>query len=146
MVRFIYASDKYDKDRELVVTNICSILSRLIDLPQNIEVEFSPLRDSVYGETILDTRIKNRIRLNEKLSPKESINPTVHELLHLNQIHLGLLSLRRGGIYTWKGKSYNVDVPNITPEIWAQLPWEIDVAHKQQPILAQIMKIGLAGH
>ena len=142
MVRFIYAGDKYSKEREQVVEHICTIVSALIELPQVVEVEFAKLRGSVYGETILDTRFRGRFRLSEDLTPKESIRPTVHELLHLNQIHLGKLSARRDGIYVWNKRTYNVKTGEMTAIEWANLPWEIDVANNQQVILEQVLRIG----
>ena len=40
MIKFIYTGDKYDKGRELVVDNVFRIMSTLVELPENIEVEF----------------------------------------------------------------------------------------------------------
>lgn len=138
MIKFIYSSDKYDRNRELVVDNIFRIMSTLIELPDNIEVEFRALPESVYGETLIDNRYKNRIRLQESLSPKEVIVPLIHELLHLNQTYTGKLSGRRDGSFVWNKKVYHAPkTPSL--EEWSKLPWEIDVVEKEKKILAEVL-------
>lgn len=141
MIKFIYSSDKYDRNRELVVDNIFRIMSTLIELPDKIEVEFRALPESVYGETLIDNRYKNRIRLQESLSPKEVIVPLIHELLHLNQTYTGKLSGRRDGSFIWNKKVYHAPkTPSI--EEWSKLPWEIDVAEKEKHMLAEVLSRG----
>ena len=139
MIKFIYSSDNYDRNRELVLDNIFRIMSTLIELPDNIEVEFHALSESVYGETLLDSRFKNRIRLQESLSPKEVIVPLIHELLHLNQVYTGKLSGRRDGTFLWNKKIYHAPK---TPTIheWSKLPWEIDVAEREKQILIEVLR------
>lgn len=138
MIKFIYSSDKYDRNRELVLDNIFRIMSTLIELPDNIEVEFHALSESVYGETLLDSRFKNRIRLQESLSPKEVIVPLIHELLHLNQVHTGKLSGRRDGTFLWNKKIYHAPKTPTVLE-WSKLPWEIDVAEREKQILLEVL-------
>jgi hypothetical protein len=138
MIKFIYSSDKYDRNRELVVENVFRIVSSIIEIPDSIEVEFRLLSQSIYGETLLDNRYKNRIRLHEGLSVKEVIVPLIHELLHLNQTYTGKLSGRRDGSFLWNSKVYYA--PKIpTVQEWSKLPWEIDVAEKENFILEQVL-------
>ena len=138
MIKFIYSSDKYDRNRELVVENVFRIVSSIIEIPDSIEVEFRLLSQSIYGETLLDKRYKNRIRLHEGLSVKEVIVPLIHELLHLNQTYTGKLSGRRDGSFLWNSKIYYA--PKIpTVQEWSKLPWEIDVAEKENFILEQVL-------
>lgn len=137
-VRFIYSGDQYSVDRELVITNVINLSSLYIDLPKNIEIQFTKLHDSIYGEVSLDARFKNRIKIHEDLSPKESIVPTVHELLHLSQIHTGRLTGRRDGSFLWEGKVY-LPTKGIDHRVWKTLPWEVDVAEKQQNLLDKIL-------
>jgi hypothetical protein len=138
MIKFIYSSDKYDRNRELVVENVFRIVSSIIEIPDSIEVEFRLLSQSIYGETLLDKRYKNRIRLHEGLSVKEVIVPLIHELLHLNQTYTGKLSGRRDGSFLWNSKVYYA--PKIpTVQEWSKLPWEIDVAEKENFILEQVL-------
>lgn len=138
-VQFIYIGDKYDKDRETIVTNVCELASEHLNLPQYIEVEFKSLKDNVHGETILDPRFKNRIRLNENLLAREVIGPLVHELLHLNQTFTGKLSYRRDGNYIWENKPYMVP-ENPTYNDWSKYPWEVDVVNKQQLLVQKIIE------
>jgi len=138
MTKFIYATDKYDPARESVVKNVIRIVSTIIELPKHIEVEFRPLAAHVYGETLLDARFKNRIRLHENLSPREVILPLVHELLHLNQSYLGKLQGRRDGSFLWDNKVYHVSKKPTIVE-WANLPWEIDVAEKEQALYEKVI-------
>jgi hypothetical protein len=141
MTKFIYSSDKYDRTRELVVDNIFRIMSTLIELPANIEVEFRALPESVYGETLIDNRYKNRIRLQESLSPKEVIVPLIHELLHLNQTYTGKLSGRRDGSFMWNKKVYHTPkTPSL--EEWSKLPWEVDVAEREKQMLVEVLNRG----
>lgn len=142
MIRFIYAGDNYDKNRELVITNVVNIVSTLIDLPKCVEVEFCKL-SNLYGELLLDPRFKSRIRLEETLSSKEIIVPLIHELIHLNQLHTGRLKANRIGIY-WDNRFYNVKTYDLSPDVWASLPWEQDVVNKQQKILESVLAKGLS--
>ena len=137
-IKFIYIGTEYSVAREVVVERIASILSTIIELPKNIEVEFRSLPESVYGETLIDNRYKNRIRLQESLSPKEVIVPLIHELLHLNQTYTGKLSGRRDGTFLWNKKVYqSPKTPTI--QEWSKLPWEIDVAEREVQILAEVL-------
>ncbi len=138
MVKFIYAGDKYDKERELVIINVIRIASTIIELPKYIEIEFTELR-TYYGELLLDPRFKSRIRLDESLSSREVIAPIVHELLHLNQVHTGRLRNARHGVY-WDGKHHDVRLDEKNHKIYLSFPWEVDVAEKQQKLLEQILE------
>jgi hypothetical protein len=138
MIKFIYSGDKFDRNRELVVENVFRIVSTIIEIPDTIEVEFRLLSHSIYGETLLDNRYKNRIRLHEGLSMKEVIVPLIHELLHLNQTYTGKLSGRRDGSFVWNKKVYHAPKTPTVQE-WSKLPWEIDVAEKEKTILAEVL-------
>lgn len=142
-VRFIYSGDKYDSIRESTVTHVINILSSLISLPDKIEIQFEKLNESTYGEVTVTHRFKNRIFLNENLSAKECIVPAIHELIHISQMHTNRLIGRRDGSFIWDGKVYTVP-KNPTYEVWANLPWERDVAEKQQKLLENVLKIGLS--
>lgn len=142
MVRFIYAGSAYSKEREVVCSSICYIISTLIDLPENIEIEFKNLKGDRYGETLLDPRFKNRLRLDETLNVKEVMLPLVHELLHLNQTHTGKLSVRRDGVIVWGDRHFKLPNRPITYDESMTLPWEQDVANKQQFLLEIVLKVG----
>jgi len=134
MIKFIYAGDAYDKGRELILDKIFNIASEYINLPQYIEVEFRKLNPAIYGETLLERRFKNRIRLHEELNAKECIVPFVHELIHLNQIHERRLMGLRENIFLWEGKTVVSTIDN-----WHNQPWEIEVLEKQEDLLDKIL-------
>lgn len=137
-IKFIYATSHYDSVREQVIRNVLSIVASKVELPDSIEVEFRALPGAVYGETLLDHRFKHRIRLHDSLSPKESIIPLIHELLHLNQVYTGKLSGRRDGSFMWNKKVYHAPkTPSI--EEWSKLPWEIDVAEREKQMLREVL-------
>ena len=138
MVKFIYNTSIFDINREKVITNIFLLTKKYIELPEYLEIEFKKLNPNIYGETLLDTRFKNRIRLNEDLTCKEVIIPLIHELLHLNQIFVGRLVGRRDGSFIWDKRVYKT---SKSPDVreWENLPWEVDVAQKQQKLLEKVL-------
>jgi hypothetical protein len=138
MIRFIYIGSNYDREKEIILEHIFQITRQLLSLPDKIEIEFKQLKHNVYGETLLDRRFKNRIRLHENLDKKESVVPFVHELLHLNQIHLGRLVGRRNGCFVFDKRIYHVS-KNPTMEEWKNMPWEIDVANKEKKLLESVL-------
>ena len=140
-IRFIYENDDYKLSRETVVSKVCNVVSTFLDLPVEIQIRFANLGPSVYGNTALDNRFKNRISINTSLSDEEIVEILVHELIHLYQIHTGLLSVTRSGSYIWKKRSYKVDSYSSGDyKHYSQLPWELDVAQEQQPLLSDVRK------
>lgn len=138
MVKFIYNTSIFDVNREKVITNIFLLTKKYIELPEYLEIEFKKLNPNIYGETLLDTRFKNRIRLNEDLTCKEVIIPLIHELLHLNQIFVGRLVGNRDGSFIWDKRMYRTSkFPDVRE--WENLPWEVDVAQKQQKLLEKVL-------
>jgi hypothetical protein len=130
-IRFIYQSNDYDIIREKTSKLVCDFISTLLDIPNNIEIVFAIMDKSLYGNTILDPRFKNRININNTLTSKEIPYVLVHELIHLHQIKTGRLSVTSNGIYVWNKIQYNLnsDIDYTT------LPWEKDVVAKQTHIL-----------
>ena len=136
-VRFSYLSDDYYEAREIVCTKLTEAVANVIDLPKEIIIQFANLGDSVYGNTSVEHRFKNRIRINFQLNVIELPGPLVHELIHVNQIHVGLLRAQSGVIF-WHGKQYRVD-DNMTYAQHQALPWEIDAYDKQEKILKRAL-------
>ena len=92
---------------------------------------------SSYGETLLDPRRSiKRITLNVDLDTKALFYPTIHELVHISQIHTGKLAMSRTGVYVWENKTYSVDPIKLPYKEYQKLPWERD-AHEQQIILGK---------
>ena len=137
MLNFIHEENFYSLQKEQLVTNIYKKLCNFIPLPENIEIEFHSMGPSSYGETLLDPRQSiKRITLNVDLDTKALFYPTIHELVHISQIHTGKLAMSRTGVYVWENKTYPVDPIKMPYKEYQKLPWERD-AHEQQIILGK---------
>lgn len=137
-VRFIYQGSVWLPDQEKVAVNLCKCVAQVIDLPNEIEIEFAKLTPSVYGETLLVGRFRNRFRISDTLSPKEIVKPIVHELIHIHQVHTGKLKVMRDGTHIWMGRQYrNVDPNLLENRAYRNLPWELDVENNLETILNQ---------
>jgi hypothetical protein len=120
-----------------VVVSIINNISTLIPLPDHIVVEFKSMGLSSYGETTVDyQRARKKIVLNQDLTAKELFYPTIHELVHVSQIHTGKLSASRTGVFVWENKTYQVDPAKMSYQDYQKLPWELD-AHEQQWLLGK---------
>ena len=128
-----------DIEKAKVATSLCQAAFLYIDLPDNIIVEFVDLGSNMYGESTLTFNKDSKVRINLQLSTKELIYPLVHELLHLNQIHEGKLSVTRFGDCVWEGKTYKIDQSKMSYEDYTQLPWEYDVSIRQKKLIEQII-------
>lgn len=137
MLNFIHEENLYSLQKEQLVTSIYQRLQNIISLPEHMEVEFRCMGLSSYGETILDPRrLHKRIILNADLDVKALFYPTIHELVHVSQMHTGKLAISRTGVFVWEKKTYPVDPLKMSYKDYKQLPWEQD-AHKQQQILGK---------
>lgn len=110
-------------------------MKNLYVLPDTIEIQFEQMGPSVYGMTMLDPRFPNRIRINQDLSLEEYLLPLTHELLHLHQMFTNRLQSRPGGRIMWDKELYKVNMLEMSYTDYQQLPWELDVAEKQQKLL-----------
>lgn len=135
-IRFIYQSDDQDIEREAVSIKVCEFVSTILDIPDTIEIVFAQMHISVYGNTVVNPRFKNRININNVLTSNEIPQVLVHELIHLNQIKTGKLGITSNGRYIWNGRQITVD-PNIN---YDTLPWEKDVLAKQTAILIKTVE------
>lgn len=129
-----------DIEKAKVATSLCQAASLYISLPDSIIVEFVDLGHNAYGESTLTFNKESKVRINLQLSAKEMIYPLVHELLHLNQIHEGKLSVTRFGDCVWEGKTYKLDQSKMSYKEYTQLPWELDVTSREQQLLANILQ------
>jgi hypothetical protein len=135
-IRFIYQGDDYNQEREIVASAICKYLAEELELPETIEIVFAKMNESVYGNTIVNPRFKNRININNTLTFNEIPQVLVHELIHLNQITIGRLSSTTNGRFKWDNREYNLDNhPN-----YDDLPWEKDVVNRQQNLLVKLVE------
>lgn len=150
IVNFFYKNCVIDKNKEKVIINTCNKTKEFITLPNILEIEIldftSPYYQREYryvlAETVLDSRLKvNRIRLNNELSEKEVIIPLVHELLHVNQIVEGRLSVYKNGDILWENKRYKLKDPTKSSyHYYENLPWEVDVRGKEKKLLNIILE------
>ena len=139
LIQFIYQDNNYSIKKEIVAKQLCDSVFKIITLPDSLEIEFINMSDSVYGETMLDSRFKNRIRINSVLTEREIIIPIVHELIHVHQIHTNKLQLKSNGTCVWNKKIYKLSHPNkLNNSEYSLLPWEIDVVNKQQSVLNEV--------
>jgi hypothetical protein len=129
-----------DIEKAKVATSLCQAAFLYIALPDNIIVEFVDLGHNAYGESTLTFNKESKVRINLQLSAKEMIYPLVHELLHLNQIHEGKLSVTRFGDCVWEGKTYKLNQSKMSYKEYTQLPWELDVTSREQQLLANILQ------
>ena len=128
-----------DIEKAKVATSLCQAAFLYINLPDNIIVEFVDLGPNMYGESTLTFNKDSKVRINLQLSCKELIYPLIHELLHLNQIHEGKLSVSRFGDCIWEGKTYKIDQDKMSYKEYMQLPWEYDVSIRQKKLIEQII-------
>jgi hypothetical protein len=143
MVKFIYNNEKTrNVDRDKVVINLVRLAKNYIQLPDYILVEYKSLSNHIYAETLFNRQMKNRITLNESLGIKEVIKPVLHELLHLEQIHTGILAVYKSGDIFYEGKPYFLkDQENMSYEDYCKLPWEFDVRLKETKLFDKIMGV-----
>lgn len=125
-------------DAIAVVSHICNSLFDKLLLPAKIHVIFKDMGLNTYGETFFSSKNRNHIVLNSKLSLSDLFYPTIHELVHLSQIHTGKLSASRTGVFVWEHKTYQVDPRKMSYSDYQKLPWEVE-AHEQQYILGNIL-------
>ena len=137
-VRYFYQNTKIDKVREVMIDKLTNTVSKLIELPDTIEVCIYKLDDNVYGG--IDKYITNRLGLNSNLTLEEIPKILVHELIHVHQRHTSQLSIKHNTYY-WLGIPYHNLDTNLTFEEYKNTPWEMDVENKQTKVLQQALDI-----
>lgn len=140
MIRYIYNVGEYNLDREKVITNVINICKNHLSLPDEIDVEFAYLSESVYAQTIVTHKFKNRLQVNNSLSAKEVIKPVIHELIHLEQMHTGKLYSNGRGICVYEGTRYNItqDIPSYSD--YVKYPWELDAMSREPKMLKIVLE------
>lgn len=139
-VKYYYQNSNHSWRHEAVITPLANAISKIIDLPDTIEVCLYHLGKSVYGG--IDSLYINRIGLNYDL-PIDSI-PLIlaHELIHVNQKQSGILKITRKGEYFWHGVLHTKKMPDDLPyNDYINLPWEYDAYNRQDKILSEAIAI-----
>ena len=136
-VKIFYAKGLYDSNKESLACKIVEEARPHITLPDIVEIEFQRMGPSMYGQTDVS---RKRITINFDLDLNDIFIPLLHELIHLEQIHTGKLAKSREGKYVWEGAVYRVDPARMLYKDYNKLPWELDVAKKQQDLLEKLLK------
>lgn len=137
-VRFINNSSTHLPQWQIVITELINCAAQKLELPSQLEVVFADLGPSVYGDTRVDNRFKNRITVNTSLQLRDVPHVLIHELIHVNQIHTGLLWCDPGGNMHWRGVNWG-SPDNLTWEEYCALPWEADVTAKHRQLLLTVL-------
>ena len=138
-IKFFYQNNQRSYKHEAIIVSFTNLISQLIDLPSNLEVCLYPLEENVYGG--IDVNRVNRIGLNIKLPYLDIPKVLTHELIHVNQKHIGLLKIDMRGMCYWRGIPYtNKDPDDMTYEEYSNLPWELDVQQRQSQLLSEALR------
>ena len=133
-IRFFYKNEQKFYKKEIVIATLTDAVSNVIELPSIIEVCLYKLEDNVYGG--IDTIKVNRLFINSIIELEDIPKILVHELIHINQKHTGLLRINRNGLCHWHGVPFTSKPPeSMTFEDYQNLPWERDVSERQQQVL-----------
>ena len=133
----MYAGADYDEAREVIITKLCVAAPSVIQLPKDLIINFAWLGNTVHGTTAVQHRFKNRISINNMLTLEQIPAVLIHELIHVEQIHIKRLRVAHG-IYYWDGTPHS-----LKNTLYENLPWEADVVEKQQQILIDILAIAM---
>lgn len=146
-VKFIYQGSDYYIAREVVCSKLCHAACMVLPLPNVIEIRFANLGPSIYGHTHLEHRYCNRLSIHCYLSVTELPTVLIHELIHMSQVHTGMLRVSSSGTYYWNGVAYDRPHPDTMDYLtYIAQPWECDVDLRHtsvmSAVLAQAMKLG----
>jgi len=137
-VIYHYQNNKHSYTKEAIITAFAKAISQIIELPEVIEVCLYDLGANVWGG--IDMHRINRIGIHYDL-PFDAIPKILtHELIHVHQKHKGTLKIKRDGSCYWHGIFITKKLPEDMPyEEYQNLPWEMDVAQKQQQIFIEAL-------
>jgi len=139
-IKYYYQNNQYSNNHETIITLFANAVSKVIDLPNTLEICLYPLPDNVYGGIDL-TRV-NRIGINYDLPVNILPKILTHELIHVHQKHTGILTIKSSGMCYWHGIPYTKKLPEeMSYEEYNNLPWELDVAKKQQEVYSQALNL-----
>lgn len=126
-----------DPEKQHITRALCTSASRVISLPQSLDIEFRKFTDGTWGGTHLHWKYRNRISINDTLSLQEIPIVLVHELIHCSQLHSGMLRVDHSGNVYWQGMRY--ETTNLSYNEYQRLPWELDVAYRLKKTLELII-------
>lgn len=133
-INFFYKNNKPNNEHEVIITSFANLVSKVIELPDTIEVCLYNLGNNVYGG--IDMVRVNRIGLNYNLPIDMIPKILTHELIHVHQKYKGFLKINKTGHCYWYDVYYTNKRPeDMTYEEYNSLPWEIDVQNRQTKVL-----------
>ena len=139
-IRYYYQNNQHSYKHEVIITSFAQAVSKVIELPDTIEICLYPLADNVYGG--IDVARVNRIGLNYDLPLQVLPKILTHELIHVHQKHTGILSIKPNGMCYWHGIPYTNKLPeDMSYEEYNNLPWELDVVNKQQQVFNEALDL-----
>jgi hypothetical protein len=115
---------------DTVINHACDVLG----IPEDISIEILFTYDIVfpqYGDADVeqDDDTQATIRVNRRASKEDIIATLFHEMVHVNQIISGMLTLGEGSRKsTWNGNVHEVD--------YFELPWERQAFELEQYMMA----------
>lgn len=138
-VTFFYQNNNHSYKREIIITRLTEAISKIIELPDSIEVCLYDLGPGVYGG--IDKTKVNRIGINYSLRYEEIPQILTHELIHVNQKHRKMLEIKPD-FYYWLGIPYNAhkNPEDLPYKDYINLPWEIDVQIRQTKVLQMALE------
>ena len=126
------------REYEVIITSFSIAVSKVIELPEIVEVCLYPLANNVYGG--IDMVRINRIGINYNLLLQDIPLILTHELIHVHQKHKGYLRIDHKNNCYWHGIFQSNKMPeDMTYEEYENLPWEIDVRNKQTEVFKKAL-------
>lgn len=139
-INFFYKDNQHSYKHEVIITSFAIAISKVIELPDKLEICLYPLEENVYGG--IDKNRVNRIGINYDLPLQDVPKVLTHELIHVHQKHKGLFRVTPDGMCYWRGIPYTKKLPDeMTYDEYRNLPWEVDVEKKQQDVLLEALKL-----
>lgn len=142
-VNFFYKNLTLAPDKELIIKNICSHATDVLNLPDTLDICLYHLPYATYGG--IDRKKINRLVLSYDLPIKQIPLILTHELIHIDQRYTGLLEITKDGWYIWQKKFYlKSDPDSLTYDQYKNLPWEMDVECRLHTTLKKILDKALS--
>ena len=142
-IKFIYNIGEYLPQYEIVLNSLWSSFTTILELPAELVVVFENLGKNVYADTKVDPRFKNRVTINAELMIRDIPGAFAHEIIHVHQIHTGLLRADHHGNMFWRDRMYKVH-DDLSYQEYCALPWEADVLVRHQSLLNQALALAMA--
>jgi uncharacterized protein YjaZ len=137
-IKFHYQQRPPCKAREFIINSLASAISELIELPESIEICLYNLDKNMFGG--IDRYIHNRIGINYSLELIDIPRILAHELLHMHQMHTGLLCIKND-IYYWQGIPYHNVNKEESYQSYKSSPWETDVDTRVDKLLIDAIEL-----